>query len=68
MEHLLQAEHVQRALASVRHQMNAAKFPLHRDLAGFVFEGTKVDKKLVQQLSTLGNLCKSQPRWCVERY
>lgn len=53
MEHLLQAEHVQRALASVRHQMNAAKFPLHRDLAGFIFEGTKVDKKLVQQLSTL---------------
>ena len=29
------------------------KFPLHRDLAGFDFEGTKVDKKLVNQLSTL---------------
>jgi DNA replication protein DnaC len=53
MEHLLRAEYVQRAMASVRHQMKAAKFPLHRDLAGFDFEGTKVDKKLVQQLSTL---------------
>jgi DNA replication protein DnaC len=53
IEHLLQAEHTQRALASVRHQMKAARFPLHRDLAGFDFEGTKVDKKLVNQLSTL---------------
>ena len=33
--------------------MKAAKFPLHRDLAGFDFEGTRVDKKLVNQLSTL---------------
>jgi DNA replication protein DnaC len=53
IEHLLQAEHEQRAFASVRHQMKAAKFPLHRDLAGFDFEGSKVDKKLVNQLSTL---------------
>lgn len=53
IEHLLQAEHMQRALASVRHQMKAARFPLHRDLAGFDFEGTKVDKRLVNQLGTL---------------
>ena len=53
IEHLLQAEHAQRAFASVRHQMKAAKFPLHRDLAGFDFEASKVDQKLVRQLSTL---------------
>ena len=53
IEHLLQAEHAQRAFASVRHQMKAAKFPLHRDLAGFDFEASKVDQKLVKQLSTL---------------
>jgi DNA replication protein DnaC len=53
IEHLLQAEHTQRALASVRHQMKAAKFPLHRDLAGFDFGGAKVDEKLVRQLGTL---------------
>jgi DNA replication protein DnaC len=53
IEHLLQAEHAQRAFASVRHQMKAARFPLYRDLAGFDFEGTKVDKRLVNQLSTL---------------
>ena len=53
IEHLLQAEHAQRAFASVRHQMKAAKFPLHRDLAGFDFEACKVDQKLIHQLSTL---------------
>jgi DNA replication protein DnaC len=53
IEHLLQAEHAQRAVASVRHQMKAARFPLHRDLAGFDFEASKVDQKLVRQLSTL---------------
>ena len=53
IEHLLQAEHAQRAFASVRHQMKAAKFPLHRDLAGFDFEASKVDHKLATQLSTL---------------
>ena len=53
IEHLLQAEHAQRAFASVRHQMKAAKFPLHRDLAGFDFEASKIDHKLGKQLSTL---------------
>jgi DNA replication protein DnaC len=53
IEHLLQAEHTQRAMAAVRHQMKAAKFPLHRDLAGFDFEACKVEQKLVKQLSTL---------------
>jgi len=53
IEHLLQAEHAQRASASRRHQLKAAKFPLHRDLAGFDFEGAQVDQKLVKQLATL---------------
>jgi len=53
IEHLLQAEHAHRAFVSVRHQMKAARFPLHRDLAGFDFEASTVDQKLVRQLSTL---------------
>ena len=53
IERLLQAEHTQRAIASVRHQMKAAKFPLHRDLAGFDFEAARVDQRLVKQLATL---------------
>ena len=37
LEHLLQAEATDRAMRSVRHQMHAARFPVHRDLAGFDF-------------------------------
>ena len=53
IEHLLQAENNDRGLRSIRHQMNAAKFPVHRDLAGFDFVSSKVDRRLVEQLSTL---------------
>ncbi len=53
IEHLLQAEHTDRAMRSVSHQMNAAKFPVHRDLAGFDFESSSVDQPLVEQLATL---------------
>ena len=53
IEHLLQAEHTDRAMRSVSHQMNAAKFPVHRDLAGFDFESSTVDQSLVKQLATL---------------
>ena len=33
--------------------MNAAKFPVHRDFAGFEFEVSSVDRKLVLQLATM---------------
>ncbi len=52
LEHLLIAENTDRALRSVSHQMHAAKFPLHRDLAGFDFEVSPVDRTLVGQLAT----------------
>ena len=48
IEHLLQAEATDRAMRSVRHQMGAAKFPAHRDLAGFDFASSQVDKSLVE--------------------
>ena len=53
IEQLLQAEHTDRAMRSVSHQMNAAKLPMHRDLAGFDFDVSKVDQPLVRQLATL---------------
>ena len=53
IEHLLQAEQTDRAVRSVSHQMNAAKFPVHRDLAGFDFASSKLDQVLVKQLATL---------------
>ena len=52
VEHLLQAEGTDRAMRSVQHQMHVAKFPMHRDLAGFDFEVSPVDRKLVTTLAT----------------
>jgi len=51
IEQMLRAETTERATRSVSHQMSAAKFPVHRDLAGFDFEVSPVDKKLVLQLA-----------------
>ncbi len=53
IEHLLQAEITDRYMRSVRNQLNAAKLPVHRDLAGFDFSSSKVDQHLVEQLATL---------------
>ena len=53
IEHLLQAEDTNRELRSISHQMKTARFPLHRDLAGFDFAATPVDKALIQKLSDL---------------
>jgi len=53
IEHLLQAENTDRAMRSVSHQMSVAKFPVHRDLAGFDFDSSKVDQHLIKQLATL---------------
>jgi len=53
VEHLLQAEATDRAMRSVSHQMHAAKFPAHRDLAGFDFEVSPVDRKLIHKLAEI---------------
>lgn len=53
IEHLLRAENTDRAMRSVRHQMSSAKFPVHRDLAGFDFDVSHVDQPLVRQLATM---------------
>jgi DNA replication protein DnaC len=53
LEHLLQAEVADRAMRSVRYQTTVAKFPVHRDLAGFDFELSPVDRKLVLQLADM---------------
>ena len=53
LEHLLKAEATDRAMRSIRHQMGAARFPMHRDLAGFDFEASPVDAALITKLATL---------------
>ena len=51
--HLLEAEHTDRAMRSMRYQIQAAKFPVHRDLAGFDFDHAKVDRSLIMELADL---------------
>jgi DNA replication protein DnaC len=53
VEHLLQAEEADRAMRSIAHQMKSARFPMHRDLAGFDFEVSQVDRMLIQKLADL---------------
>jgi DNA replication protein DnaC len=53
VEHLLEAEDVDRHMRSIAHQMKSARFPMHRDLAGFDFSVSQVDKVLIQKLSDL---------------
>jgi len=53
IEHLLQAEDVDRALRSIAHQMKSARFPVHRDIAGFDFEASIVDRVLMGKLANL---------------
>jgi len=53
IEHLLEAEQTDRVMRSISYQMHAAKFPMHRDLAGFDFEQSKVDRNLIMELADL---------------
>ena len=53
VEHLLDAEDTNREMRSISHQMKAARFPLHRDLAGYDFAASPVDKALIGKLSDL---------------
>jgi DNA replication protein DnaC len=50
---LLEAERTDRGLRSVRYQMTAARFPIHRDLAGFDFAQSKVDHHQFELFTTL---------------
>lgn len=54
IEHLLQAEGVDRNLRSIGYQMKTARFPIHRDLAGFQFEQSSVDRRLILELADFG--------------
>ena len=53
IEHLLEAEDTNRERRSISHQMKSARFPLHRDLAGFDFAASPVDNALITKLSDL---------------
>ena len=52
LRHLITAEQTDRGLRSIRYQMHAAKFPVHRDLAGFEFDRSKVDRQQINVFAT----------------
>jgi DNA replication protein DnaC len=50
MHQLILSESADRSVRSTAYQMGAARFPVHRDLAGFAFEQAQVDETLVRTL------------------
>ncbi len=52
LEGLLRAETTDRAMRSIRYQMHVARFPIHRDLAGFDFDQSKVDRRQIDHFSS----------------
>jgi len=53
LHQLLKAEAAQREVRSMAYQMRVARFPSHRDLAGFDFQQSGVDEALVRDLHQL---------------
>lgn len=53
LRQLLEAEATDRGIRSISYQMHAAKFPVHRNLAGFDFSQAKVDESLIKRLATM---------------
>ena len=49
---LLASESAEREVRSIAYQMMVARFPAHRDLAGFDFNQSKVDEALIRRLHT----------------
>jgi DNA replication protein DnaC len=47
---LIKAEGAERRMRSIRYRLGAAKLPIARDLAGFVFDGTPINAELVRTL------------------
>ena len=52
MERLLAAEQTDRKLKSLRHQLKAARFPIHRDLLGIDWTETTLSQAVVEQLAS----------------
>jgi len=50
VKNLIDAEAADRNVRSMAYQMGAARFPVHRDIAGFDFSVSQVDEALVREL------------------
>jgi len=52
MERLIAAERTERQLKSLRYQLKAARFPIHRDLLGIDWTETPLSQAVVEQLAS----------------
>ena len=52
LDRLIEAEHADRQVRRLRYQLQAARFPIHRDLLGFVWSETPLQQAQVEQLAT----------------
>ena len=52
MERLIVAEQTERQLKSLRYQLKAARFPIHRDLLGIDWAETPLSQAVVEQLAS----------------
>ena len=50
LDALIKAEVAEREVRSIAYQMKLAKFPAHRDIAGFKFEHSQADESLIRGL------------------
>ena len=51
IDSLLESEITDRQVRSIRYQMSVARFPVHRDIAGFDFGQSRVEEKLIRDLA-----------------
>ena len=61
LDRLIEAELADRQVRSLRYQLKAARFPVHRDLTGIDWTETPLPQAQIQQLATAGFR-----RWCME--
>lgn len=54
MARLLEAEQTDRQLKSLRYQLKAARFPIHRDLTGIDWTETPLSQAVIEQLASAG--------------
>ncbi|CAA9889700.1 ATPase [Candidatus Methylobacter favarea] len=52
LQRLLDAEIADRQARSLRYQLHAAKFPIHRDMVGFVWQESPLSHARIEQLAT----------------
>jgi len=54
LSRLIEAERADRKARSLKYQLKTAKFPIHRDLAGFDWAETSLPRQPMEQLATAG--------------